>query len=363
MNWKLHAMDRHLDLSSRRTVILTLFCVGYVLGFFPLYALMGAGTAALSVIPVMVAAWLYEFKAGLVAGLLAFPVNTLLLNWVGQEPGGWLAVIWSGGGPGTLAIIVMGITLGHFSQVSRRLKTEIAERQQAEEQLLEYQSQLKSLTSALSLATEREQLRLANELHDQISQSLVVSNMKLEELQESFQSSDQVQLAQEIKTLVQQMLQDTQSLTFEMSPMMLYDLGLEPAVYWLAEQAERKYGFRCQVQDDGQSKRLDRDRRVVLSQAVRELLANVARHAKASQVKIVLWKQGQQIGIRVEDNGVGFDPSSIRSSSSPKGPLGLFNIREHMDLINGTLNLESEQSEGTRVTLMAPLTPETEDAT
>jgi signal transduction histidine kinase len=124
---------------------------------------------------------------------------------------------------------------------------------------------------------------------------------------------------------------------------------------WLAEQTELKYEIVCQLQKDQKPKSLDEDTSMVLFQSVRELLSNAVHHGQASLVKIILWGEDSRIGIRVEDDGVGFDASKIVSLPSIEGGFGLFSIRERVKALGGSVEIKSAPKRGTLVTILAPL--------
>jgi signal transduction histidine kinase len=149
------------------------------------------------------------------------------------------------------------------------LNAEIAERIHAEEKLLAYQKQLQSLASQLSLVEERERHRIATDLHDHIGQTLALSKIKLGALRESV-SSDLAVSVDEIRKLIEQTIQYTRSLTSELSPPILYELGFETAVDWLGEQILSRQDIHFHFNDDGQPKPMEDEARVLLFQAVRE---------------------------------------------------------------------------------------------
>ena len=121
--------------SRYRRVAYSLAAVGaYVLVFIPLYPLVGSGMAVLVSVPVAALAWLWGFRAGLVAGLLSLPSNTLLFNFVGL--GGWDPVFLEGGGPGQIVVVLIGAGIGRLRELDKRRKEEITERRQTEEHLL-----------------------------------------------------------------------------------------------------------------------------------------------------------------------------------------------------------------------------------
>jgi len=232
---------------------------------------------------------------------------------------------------------------------------DITERKRAEDQLLAYQGRLQSLASELSLAEERERRRIARDLHDRIGQTLAICKIKLGALRASASSTGLAGPLDEIHELIDEIIQETRSLTFEVSSPILYELGLEAAVEWLVEQIQEQYGLLSHFEDDRQPKPLDDDVRVLLFQAVRELLTNVAKHAQAHNVKVSLRRENSNIKITVEDDGNGFDTSDVVSHWSRAEGFGLFSIRERLGHLGGCLEVESEPGHGTWATLAAPL--------
>ncbi len=233
---------------------------------------------------------------------------------------------------------------------------DITDRKKAEERLLDDQAKLKSLASQLTLAEERERRRIATELHDRISQSLVISKMNLEALRKSEYGKKTDETLDEICNSLAQTIADTRTLTFDLSSPILYELGFETAVAeWLTEQIRDKHGIATQFEDDGRPKPLDDDIRVLLFRDVRELLINVVRHAWADQVKVSIRKFDEQICVSVEDDGVGFDPAETASMATKRAEFGLFSIRQRLEELGGHLEIESEPGRGCKVMMTAPL--------
>ena len=180
-------------------------------------------------------------------------------------------------------------------------------------------------------------------------------NIKLGALQESASSSGLGESVREIRKHIEQVIGDTRSLTFELSPPILHELGFEAAVEWLAEQVQSENGITSDFEDDGQPKPLNKDILFLLFRAVRELLVNVVKHAQARHVKISIQRDENDIKVIVIDDGIGFDPTMTDSQSGITRGFGLFSIRERLDHIGKRLEIESQPGQGTRVTLVAPL--------
>lgn len=233
--------------------------------------------------------------------------------------------------------------------------TDITPRKEAEKKLILYQGKLRSLASELSLAEERERRRIAGELHDRIGQTLAMAKIKLGALQESAGENPIVESIMEIRNFIEQAIQDTRSLTLELSPPVLHEFGFEAAVEWLTEQIYQQHHLPVKLENDGLPKPVDGDVGVLLFKVVQELLFNIVKHAQAHEVLLSLKKEYDLLRIIVEDNGTGFDTKDIRSRIGPEGGFGLFSIRERIDHLEGEFDIHSSPGKGTRVTIKVPL--------
>ncbi len=240
-------------------------------------------------------------------------------------------------------------------KANEQLKRENEERRRAEEELLVYQAKLRSLSSELLLTEERERRRIATDLHDRIGHALANSAIKLGLLHKSASSAGFAGEVDEIRRVIDQTIQDTGSLTFEISPPMLYDLGLEAAIDWLVEQTQQQYKILIEFYDDGRPKPMDVSFRVLIFQATRELLFNIVKHARAQHAKVFIRRDGDDIRIDIEDDGVGFDTSAIDSQLGRTKGFGLFSIRERLSHLGGYLEVESAPGKGALITMVSPM--------
>jgi len=239
---------------------------------------------------------------------------------------------------------------------AQQFNEEIAERKRAEKALFNSHEKLRSLASELSLAEERLRHHVAIDVHDHIAQNLAFAKMKLGALRGSISSSSLAGTMDEVLKLVDETIQNTRALISELGSPILYELGFVPAVEWLTQEAQRQHGIGVDFQDDGQPKLLSEDVRVLLFQAARELLVNIAKHAKAPNAKVSITRDDNQVRVDVEDDGVGFDSAEIGPSVDTTSRFGLFSIRVRLEPLGGHMEVDSKPSHGTRVTLMAPLT-------
>jgi len=263
-----------------------------------------------------------------------------------------------------VSLWLWGLSLGTFLSFSilllvlYLLNKEVLQRKKAEEQLAAYQADLRSLASQLTLAEEKERRRLAVQLHDQIGQNLALSNIKLQELRATLANNGADSLVEEVDNLshlLTQTIEETQSLTSRISPPILYDLGLEAALEWLTDRISQQHGLLAYFESDRQPKPVDDNLKVLLFQAVQELLVNVVKHAQASSLKVSMWRQDNQLNIGVEDDGVGFDPGIPPYKNGKGGGFGLFSIRERLRPLGGRLEVKSEPQGGAEFILSVPL--------
>jgi len=241
-------------------------------------------------------------------------------------------------------------------RMSLAIVRDISARRKVDEQIKTYQEQLQSLASEISSTEERQRRQFATDLHDNIGQLLAVINIKLGSVRKIVPPGEMAGLLDEINGLIGKAFHCTQSLTHELYPPILYKLGLEPAVEGLLENLKKEHGIAYQFKLKGKSKTLDDDISSLLFRAVRELLINIVKHARADEVRVSIRKQDEQIKISVEDNGVGFDASQIKPVSKQARGFGLFSIRERLGYQEGKLDIESAIGRGTSVTITAPLT-------
>jgi len=221
------------------------------------------------------------------------------------------------------------------------------ERVEAERKIREYYKRLRSLSSELTLAEERERRRLANELHETLGQVLAITRIKIAGLKDSISGG----AVDEILALMDEAILRTRSLTLELSSPVLEQFGLVSAVEWLAEQMQERYGVPIAFNCNGNIEEPDNDCRILLFQSTRELIINSITHANARMIKIDLRKEKQMIRIEVTDDGVGFDAMLIHRTSG----FGLLSIRERLKYVGGRMLIKTGLGKGTRIAMLAPI--------
>ena len=241
-----------------------------------------------------------------------------------------------------------------LESANAQLNHEVQERRKSEQCLLVNQEKLRALSSQLTLAEERERRRIAVDLHDRISQSLALTQIKIGLLTQTTPAHYSPSALEEIENEIESIIQDTRTLTFEISPSILYELGVEAAIEWIAESMMPKYGIEITIDGDGQDGHLTDSLRVLIFRSVRELLFNIVKHARANHVDIRLRHRPNGFHVRVSDDGIGFDPLDAGPESPTTEGFGLFSIQERLSAIGGKFDIDSAPGKGTRITLIVP---------
>ena len=246
--------------------------------------------------------------------------------------------------------------------------TDITERKQAEQQLLDMSAglektvdertqQLRTVAAQLTMTEERERRMLAQDLHDNLGQLLAVIKIKL--------TSAKADLLQpsvnHIVEMVDQADQAVRTITLQLSPPVLQTLGLMPALEWLAEDMKLRYGLAVDIVNEHCEKQLDDDVRAVLFRSVRELLINVYKHAKVSNASVSCMADENGMTVVVSDSGCGFDSTNPLDTLFAHHGFGLSSIYERMTIIGGAMTIESSPGNGTSITLTMPYNTATKE--
>ncbi len=215
-------------------------------------------------------------------------------------------------------------------------------------------NKLKALTVRLSSAEEQERRRIAEDLHDRIGETLVVSSRSIEELKHKLASDEANRHLDELSQAIQKFMKGTRSLIFDLIPPALYDFGLDVAVESFAANCRDQYPITIQVETDGQGSGLAPNVAAFLYKAVRELVINAAKHSHGDAATIRLNGANQSYTVVVVDNGVGFDSAQDEAGKTDLGGFGLFNIQVQAEYYGGYLEVDSSRQSGGRVTICVP---------
>jgi len=241
--------------------------------------------------------------------------------------------------------------------------SDISTRKQAEEALRRSHSelerrafQLRRLASDLTLAEQHAREELAKTLHDGIQQLLFSAVMTLDRAVTSNSQADQVALLQRARADIDEAMKAARTLSMDLFPPMLHMGGLPAALVWLGKRTQEQYRVVVNVTADPRGNPATSDVRILLFEAVRELLFNAVKHAHVGRVDVELTVEPDDtIHIHVSDEGVGFDPSgTLHYKNHQQVGLGLFSIEERLALFGGRLEIQSAPGKGARFSLTLP---------
>lgn len=229
--------------------------------------------------------------------------------------------------------------------------SDVTHRESTRRELLAHRQELRELSVNVIEAREDERRRIARELHDDLGQRLLAMKMDLTHLVEELHGrSSQLRL-----NVMMQTLGDTvaalRRIAADLRPLMLDDLGLNAAIEWLARDTARRLGIEVTVDLDETEPLLDRRAATALYRMVQEALTNIGRHAQASQAHIELHRQGAELLLSVQDDGIGF-PSD---ASGRKDAFGLLGMRERALMLGGAMLIERPPCGGGRIAVRLPL--------
>jgi len=210
-------------------------------------------------------------------------------------------------------------------------------------------------TAALRRMNERieeEAKRIAHALHEEAGGLLATTHLALEELARDLSPEGSERLAF-VKQLLEQMDEHLRHLAHELRPTILDDLGLIPALDFLAERISKRSGVAITVEGSTEG-RLPPAVETTLYRNVQEALNNVIRHAHAGKVSVTIVREPGAVHCSVRDDGGGFDASAVTATHSERG-LGHVGIRERLDSLHGTLLIKSAPEEGAELLMYIPL--------
>ena len=241
--------------------------------------------------------------------------------------------------PGGPVVRIVGT---HFDLTERRQ----AEAERARTELL----------SRLVFAQEDERRRIAREMHDQFGEQLTALSRGIDALKDAANESPHIAaLVEALGKIARQIDRDVDQLVWELRPTALDDLGLRAALANYVQDWSRRVDIPAELHTSGLlDERLASEAETTLYRIAQEALTNVAKHARAKRVDVILERQADSVLLIVEDDGVGFDPDAEGASG---GGFGLLGMQERAALVGASVEIESTAGKGTTVFLRMATTP------
>ncbi len=240
-----------------------------------------------------------------------------------------------------------------FRMVGTQIDITALKQHQAE--LTAASTRLQQLSRRLLDVQERERRHLARELHDEIGQVLTVAKIHLQSAALGPQAENVAAKIREPLALLDRLLAQVRSLSLDLRPPLLDDLGLVPALHWLFQQQGGGAGPHVHLFTDPALSRFDPTLETACYRIAQEALTNALRHSRAKNINVTLSANEQHLRLVVEDDGVGFDPAAARDRAERGGSLGVLGMHERASLVGGSLSLLSAPGRGTMIDAVFPL--------
>ena len=229
------------------------------------------------------------------------------------------------------------------------MMTNITSAKQREQQLLESRELMRSLARHQVGVREEERSRIARDVHDELGQKLTALQLEASMLSARYHD-DPPELSLKLRgllALIDATMDSVRAIATDLRPPVL-DLGLVPAIEWQVQEFQRRTGIACELALGDDDIELDEERATAIFRMLQEALTNVARHARATQVEIVLTLQQDMLQLTVEDNGVGM----LANRPGGKKSFGLLGLRERALMVGGEVDIDSRPGRtAVRITL------------
>ncbi|WP_338737367.1 sensor histidine kinase [Candidatus Dehalogenimonas loeffleri] len=235
----------------------------------------------------------------------------------------------------------------------------------AQRELQRMQQNLRFYLKQITIAQEEERRRIAQELHDDTAQDLIAISRKIDgymSLHPALPSSDEAYF-EDVHQHLNRTLSSVRRFSQDLRPSVLDDLGLIPAIEWLAPELDKHFKFKTEIQIIGKPRRFPVETELVLFRIVQESLRNIGKHAFADKVWLTIDFSDQATYLTIKDNGRGFNPPERIGDLAVNGKLGLTGMQERARLIGANLKIDSVPSQGTTVTVELPMATDSKEHT
>ncbi len=246
-----------------------------------------------------------------------------------------------------VGIAVAFLSLAHATNLERQSDLHL-------QQVTRAQQELQQLSARLLEIQEDERKRLSCELHDEIGQTLHALRIEISQARTALESGVACAHLDRARGLAERVVASVRNISLLLRPSLLDDLGLGPALQWLAEDVSRRCGIRCALVEDALPEDLPDAHKTCVYRVVQEALHNCEKHSGASQARVVLRQTEGLLAVEVEDDGCGIE-AGAQGRRTGRGGLGILGMRERAAMLGGSFVLDSTPGKGTRVRVSLPL--------
>jgi len=229
---------------------------------------------------------------------------------------------------------------------------DITQQVESHKEIQQHQQNLKKMINDVFVAEEREKRRLAVDLHDHFSQLLAIAKMKMSEYLRKQEPITALDPLWEAKKYIDEALQKTRAMTYELCPPVLYELGLINAMEWLFNTMKENYHYEIHFFKKTNEIMFNKEVQIIIYRTLNEMMKNIIKHAHAKTILIYIEQMNDLFYLRVIDDGVGFDPNKEMISQNS---FGLFSIRERIENLQGSFQIVTAPGRGTIIDIAIPI--------
>lgn len=260
--------------------------------------------------------------------------------WEAQYPNGRFYRVWG-----------IPFHMNGRQELILRLGVDITEQKEYEKQIMQYQQRLRLMTSEIAQIEERERKIFAHELHENIGQVLAGAKLELHRVQQ-FPGKASENSLKIVNNYLEQAINGIREVSYSLSPIILYNFGLESAIEQLTQEAEEKFGYSCTFTHDNSARHLPPDISIFIFRAINDLLLNVYKPGNPRNVAIKSEQIQDEICITLTGRDGRASLSDVRKSRT--GEMCLFSIQEKIELIGGNLEVKSGINDNIFVKICMP---------
>lgn len=219
---------------------------------------------------------------------------------------------------------------------------DITERIEANKEIKNYQKSLQNLTNEIFLVEEKQRKEIAANIHDHLSQSLVISKMRLQDLRNYEVLNDFKADIDFISSQITDAIENSRKITYDLCPPVLYQLGIIDTMHWFSDKIESQYKIKVEFKTNIDGIKLDDNKLISIFRSIQEIVMNSIKHANASLILIDFDLNDNGLNISISDNGVGFDTNKKLNNKVLNSGFGLFTLKERIQNLNGTVTIISK---------------------
>jgi signal transduction histidine kinase len=231
---------------------------------------------------------------------------------------------------------------------------DLTEKKNYEVQMTTYQKLLRESSAHLNSVIEQERNRYAGLLHDSIGQSLLLIKLSLQNARKNFSNQFISNTFEDITVLLDKTINEVKEMSHNIRPLNLNELGLITVITSLCKSVSKESGIISQLKLPEEDPELTRDLDLCIYQVIQEALNNIIKHSKAKEFIVNLEIDDESITLIISDDGIGFKPTLLLNEKYISDGMGILNMQERVERLNGSFHIDSSNNNGTVITIDFP---------